>query len=79
MHHGAVAGPDVLVVERWAVDGCSLVLEASLVRSHVQRWERKTYVGHDMFTEVSVGVPPCGAVGDDIVGTCCAQLGDHQG
>lgn len=40
-------------------------------------WE--TYVGHDVFAEVGVCVSPCGAVRDDIVGTCCAELGDHQG
>jgi len=32
-----------------------------------------------MFAEVSVCVSPCGAVRDDVVGTCCTKLGDHQG
>ena len=32
-----------------------------------------------MFAEVSVGISPCGAVRDHVVGACCAQFGHHQG
>lgn len=31
-----------------------------------------------MFTKIAVGVSPRGTVRDNIVGTCCAELGDHQ-
>lgn len=39
----------------------------------------RAYIGHDMFSEVGVGVLPGVAVRDHVVGACCAELGDHQG
>ena len=71
MHHCAVAGPDVGVVEGGRVDCCAFVLLVELVWA-VGEWEtggEGTYVGHNVLAQVGVCVAPRGAVGDHVIGT----------
>jgi len=66
VHEACVAVPDVRVVERGAVDGLDVGLGLRLRR------------GHDVLSEMGVGVFPGGAVLDDLVGAGGSEFGYHE-